>query len=179
MTSGSKEQLKFKLQELENQTVRLLDQLLPYNDDELTRQPTEGSWSVNQVLTHLILSERKSLLYVKKKLSFNPALPPSDIFSNLRSQLLRIALLLPFKYRAPKSVQINDAVGLKGFHLLRQEWLADRDDLNEYLMSLDEDLLDLQIYKHPYAGRLTPLQMVVFFTHHLRRHESQIKSRLP
>ncbi|MBK8506708.1 MAG: DinB family protein [Saprospiraceae bacterium] len=179
MLSNRKDQLSDKLNELHNRTLALLNKLAAYSDEDLNRQPRSDVWSVNQVLTHLVLSERLSMQYVRKKLSFKPTLKRSYFVSQTRFLLLRISLALPLKFRAPKAVRSDDRLESYSLSDLRIKWLADRDDLGAYLLNLNEELLDLQVYKHPFAGRLSLLQMIDFFINHLSRHEGQIDRRLP
>jgi hypothetical protein len=45
-------------------------------------------------------------------------------------------------------------------------------------MGLPDHLYDKEIYKHPFAGRLSLMGMVDFFEHHFRRHREQMRRAL-
>ena len=58
-----------KLDHLDQKLASLLRDLEKYSEEELQKSPQPGAWSVIQVLSHLMLSEKLSQAYVKKKLS--------------------------------------------------------------------------------------------------------------
>jgi hypothetical protein len=46
--------------------------------------------------------------------------------------------------------------------------------MKSYLEDLPEHIFDKELYKHPFAGRVTIRGMVDFFGGHLERHAKQI-----
>ena len=163
--------------DLDAERVRLLALLQNYSDTALNQVPKEGVWSPLQVLRHIMSSERGSLSYLQKKLSFHPELPKPGLISKLRYWLLRIAIYSPIRFKAPSSVKPT----LESFDLdlLQSEWEEISKDMREYLTDLDPKWYNYLVYNHPIAGRITILQMLSFLKHHLLRHKRQIIDRLP
>ena len=131
-----------------------------------------------QVLSHLMQSEQLSCNYVKKKLSFNPTLPDSDLITTMRGWTLRFLFSTGIKIGAPKGLQSSDLKLESGIPAVRERWAVQREKMRLYLEGLEEEFYMKAIYKHPLVGRLSLSQMVGFFGDHLERHARQIESRL-
>ncbi|RMF60717.1 MAG: DinB family protein, partial [Calditrichaeota bacterium] len=56
-----------KWESLENQRKRLIEKLKPLSEAQLSHSPAPGSWSINEVLNHVIQSESGTLGYMRKK----------------------------------------------------------------------------------------------------------------
>lgn len=55
------------LNTLETDRKHLLRELADVSDQWFNSNPLPGKWSISQILTHIITSERLTLLYMKKK----------------------------------------------------------------------------------------------------------------
>jgi len=177
--ANERQKIEQLFSELERQANALLFRLEVYNEETLQTPMEPGVWSVMQVLSHILASERLSLKYIKKKLSFQPQLKNAGIAASLRLLLLRIYLMSPLKFKAPKGVRSEDLPPQGSLEEFRDTWFKERQELKEYIQGLNEDMLRKEIYKHPFVGRLSLTQMLIFFQFHFRRHEKQILSRLP
>lgn len=162
------------LEPLEQERRELFDLLQVRSDEELNQVPGPGKWSVIQVMHHLIISEELSLRYVKKKLSYNPALKKAGFSEGFRRMLLKIYLGLPFKFKAPKGVNDEALPAQVPFSATAQRWEAIRFELAKFLEGLDSGLIDKELYKHPAAGKMTLSGMLDFYLAHFRRHREQI-----
>jgi len=170
--------LNRQLKTLNERTDQILNRLAAFPDETLNAPPGPGVWSVMQILTHLMLSERLSLEYVRKKLSFNPQLKKAGLMATGRHLLLRWSQQLPFKYHAPKGVQTENLPEFCSLAELKDRWLSDRQKLHQFLSEVDDELLTRELYRHPVAGRMSLVQMVSFYNVHLQRHLKQIESRI-
>ena len=65
-----KKTIEKKLDKLDVDLRNLLTDLDGYSEKTLNKKPDEKSWSIFQVMNHMILAEQQSLAYVQKKLSF-------------------------------------------------------------------------------------------------------------
>jgi len=162
-----------KLDQLDIELRNLLRELEAYSEAKLNEQPDEDSWSVFQVMYHLILSEHYSHQYVQKKLSFNPELKKAGFVSELRRMVLNMYLAAPLKFNAPTAVRDNLPEHAT-FWEIAKKWKDQRVLLRDYLQQLPEDFYDKEIYKHPFAGRLSLDGMLAFFQRHFQRHRKQI-----
>ncbi len=155
------------------QIRQILETLSGYSDEQLNRKPANGGWSAIQTLHHLILSEELSLAYVRKKLSFNPVVDKVNIGTHWRSFLLNLYLGSPLKFKAPAVVGDANLPAYATLADTRAYWEKTRQMWTQYLTALPDDLLDKQVYKQPFAGRLGWLQTIGFFQMHFRRHRKQ------
>ncbi len=163
-----------RYQRYDAQVQALFADLAGYTDEQLNRRPADGGWSAIQTLHHLLLIEELSLAYVRKKLSFNPTVEKVNWNTQLRSLLLRAYLRSPLKRKAP--AYVGDA-NLPAFATLaetRVRWEQGRQAWRQFLSELPDELLDKQVYKQPFAGRLGWLQTIGFFEGHFRRHRKQV-----
>lgn len=163
-----------QLYQIDDDLGQLLKKLKNHSNEELNRVPAPGQWSALQIMQHLMLAEELSVKYVRKKLSFKPALKRTGFGAAWSSFLLKIYLSLPFKFNAPGRVGDEQLPAVSEFAEVSQKWLSQRKELGTYLESLPDDLFAKEIYKHPFGGRLSLSGMITFFKSHFDRHEKQI-----
>lgn len=173
-----RKQLLNKVDALDMELHELLSTLSQYQEQDLARKPGPHVWSPLQIMHHLLLSESLSLAYVRKKLSFNPKLAKAGVSNRFRSIALDIALKSPLRFTAASGTEAHDAAEWR-FSDLQSDWTTHRSDLRTYILDLDDHWMNKEVYKHPYVGRLSLSQMLVFFRTHFRHHRRQIFSRLP
>ncbi|MEM9921384.1 MAG: DinB family protein [Bacteroidota bacterium] len=169
------EKLNRELQSLDKGLSALLKEMKVYSDDQLNRSHGEGKWSAIQIMHHLMMSERYSLKYVQKKLSFNPELKKAGFKSTMRRLLVTSYLGSPLKIKAPEAISGENLPDFVSFWDSAKSWKSQREELRAYLEQLPNHLLDKEIYKHPFAGRLSILGMLRFFNAHFKRHHKQVR----
>lgn len=174
-----RENVTRELRNLDLQTQSILTTLADYSDEVLSVPPAPGVWSIMQVLTHVMMSERLSLQYVRKKLSFKPELKNSGLLSSFRLHLLKWSQYVPIRFKAPKGLQTADLPVFSSLTDLRSQWQTDRHKLHQFFDEADDSLFSKDVFRHPIAGRISLIQMVIFFSIHLQRHVVQIERRLP
>lgn len=162
-------------QQLENQLRILATQ----DDHLLFKSPEPGAWSPIQVLQHLLLSERGSLNYLKKKISGGlHTIPPATLLTSVRFLLFRAFLALPIKVKAPKAISEESFPEVESLDALAEEYHNLRKDFKTFLTNLPEEAFQLEIFRHPRAGKITLAGLVLFFELHFKRHEKQIRRAL-
>jgi hypothetical protein len=167
-----------KLNALDERLRRLLSLLESYSEETLNTPPGLGQWSALQTAHHLSRSEQLSLQYVRKKLSFNPTLPRAGLVAAARNMLLWAYLYTPFKWKAPNNVNESSFPAVSSLPEVSASWWAQRQELREYLAQLPRKWFDREVYRHPFAGRLSLAGMLDFFIGHFDRHEKQIRRAL-
>ncbi len=167
-----------KVDHLDLELDELLTKLSQYDDRDLAGKPAPDVWSPMQIMHHLLLSESLSLAYVKKKLSYNPKLAKAGVSSRFRSLALDLALKSPLRFTAANGTEAH-SLNERKFANLQSDWTTHRADLRTYILDLDDNWMDKEVYKHPYVGRLSFSQMLGFFQTHFRHHRKQINARLP
>jgi len=163
-----------KLDRLDQDLRNLLTDLDGYSEQTLNKKPDINSWSVFQIMTHLILAEGGSVKYVQKKLSFNPELKTAGAASKARSVLVNAYLSSPLKRKAPDAIAGDNLPEHTTFWDVAKKWKGQREELRSYLAELPADLFDKELYKHPFAGKMTLEDMLSFFQRHYNRHKKQI-----
>ena len=59
-----------------------------------------------------------------------------------------------------------------------KRWKDNRAELQEFLDNLPSHLLKTELYKHPFAGKMSLKNMLVFFNLHFKRHRKQLNKVL-
>lgn len=135
--------------------------------------PAPGKWSISQILTHILTSERLSIGYMKKKSQGIDQIKNSGPVESMRLWLLILSQRIPVKYNAPKVLVQNTPEALPLEELI-PKWNSVREELKTFLDSIEEKNVRKVIYKHPFAGRLDAQQAMVFLKEHINHHTPQI-----
>ena len=164
------------LEQLESQRLDLIQELSKLDSTVLNKRPKPETWTVIQNLLHLVMAEASSVAYMRKKLSFTSQLPKAGFKSRFRRMLLSLAFALPFKFKAPKGLDILPE--FTDFNELSSKWALQRLDLQRFIETLPENVIDGEIWRHQVAGKMNIAQMLDFFYDHVKRHQEQIKRAL-
>lgn len=160
--------------ELEKQREDLLQSVRHLSEEAFNQQPKPGKWSVAQILTHILTSEKLSLGYMKKKVQAIDQLKDSGVMESLRLWLLIVSQRIPVKYKAPRVVVENTPETLT-LTQLTEEWANLRKELAAFLSTINDKHARRVIYKHPMAGRFDVRQTLIFFREHIHHHRPQIE----
>ena len=137
----------------------------------------DGKWSIAQIFSHLISSERLSVIYLNKKILGINETPQTGMKEEVIMIVLKISQRLPFKFKAPKVLAENTITHLTAEQLM-EAWEKTRSDLRAVLLRFQDDQLKRKVYKHPIAGMLNIRQALQFFWEHVNHHTPQIKKLL-
>jgi hypothetical protein len=163
--------------QIENQRNDLLSEIEKLTPEQY-HLSKNGKWSIAQILTHLLTSEKLSFGYMKKKSLGIDSAGDSGFIEDLRYLFLKVSQRISFmKYRAPKIVVDNTPPAMS-LPEVKKEWGAIREDLRIFLERMEEKNIRKKIYKHPVAGRLNVKQAIGFLSEHLNHHLPQIKRLL-
>jgi hypothetical protein len=170
--------LQKEFDQLEHGRIELLSKIKQCPEEILANEPAPGSWSVNQILSHLITSERLTLIYLKKKSLGVDQLANSGIVEDLKMVVLKVSQRLPLRFRAPELV-VKNTPAPAPLKELEIRWNDLRREFRDFLETVKKENLRKLIYKHPVAGRLNVIQCVVFMQEHFQHHMPQIKRAVP
>lgn len=173
-----KESARRRLDALDARLDDLLTQLEQYDRQQLNHRPASDRWSALMVMHHLMLAERGSLAYLRKKLGYQPKLKPAGLGDRLRSLGLTVFLNLPFKFKAPDVVAEEVLPVESTLEDTAVEWWSIRKDLRAFLEELPEEVWKKSVFKHALAGRMSLSGMLKFFEVHFDRHKKQIERTL-
>lgn len=160
--------------DLETQRVNLLEQVLAIPDQDFHRPRQPGKWSAAQILMHLVLAERMSLIYMKKKSLGVQTLSDSGMMESAKLIILKISQRVPFKYKAP-NILLESMQASLSLDEIKAQWTKARTDLNKFLAGIEDRDLRKKIYKHPVVGMLDVMQALQFYKEHVRHHRPQIE----
>jgi hypothetical protein len=163
-------------QKLEHQRAALLDLLTKISPEKFDTAPS-GKWSIAQIVTHLLTSERLSVGYMKKKSLGIETLKDSGLKQTLVSVILKISQRIPFQYKAPSVIVENTPEALSLEEVVNR-WNKSRSDLKQFLEGISEQHSRRLIFKHPVGGMLNAEQAMKFMYEHINHHLPQIKRLL-
>jgi len=161
-----------QLEQLTQIKQAMLQHAKGLTETQLHYKPAPNKWSTAEILYHVMLAEKGTLAYVKKKLHYGN-IPPVPWTAAWQMLLLRIVYYLPLKFKAPAAVAVfpNDITLEK----IQTDWADTRSDLKVVLQNMDAATAALGIYKHPIVGRLNAAQMLDFLLFHCQTHRKQIQ----
>jgi len=170
------ERLESIFQNLEKQREKILNDVSKL-DREGYQRSVNGKWSIAQILTHILTSEKLSVGYMKKKSLAVDSLGNSGWIESLKYTLLRFSQRIPMRYKAPMVV-VQHTPDALSYEMLNHQWNESRMDLKKFLEKITDKNLLKKIYKHPVAGRLNVMQAILFFQDHIHHHLPQINRLL-
>lgn len=176
-TANSNLQLYFNRMEMDFEN--LFKFVSQFSNEELNTRPEPKAWSALQVMHHLILSERGSLDYVKKKVYFGSnTLKKASAASRLRAMMLVTSLKQPIKLSAPSEASEAFLPELTTLQETEQLWRTTRREVRDFLAQQTDDILNSDCFKHPITGKMNAWGMLDFFEVHFKRHFKQIKTTI-
>ncbi len=167
------------LDQLDLQLERLFRDMDKYPQEKLSAKPAQDVWSPMEVLYHIYLSERGTLAYVEKKLSFDPKLRKRGLAAWFRSTLLNFYVRSTFKFKAPATVRGENLPSDLTYGELKERFIELRANWKEFLEKVDSKWFDREVFRHPIAGRISLGQTMAFLQSHFERHRKQIMARVP
>lgn len=158
---------------LEAQRSQMEMPLRQLRGDQFNEHPFAGKWSVQELLGHIIASERLSVEYLKKKTLAKATAKNTWLWHDLKLVVLQISQRMPFKFKAPKTIVQRTQVYRDPVALLA-DWALVRGELRQILEGFDEPDLMKKIFRHVYAGRLNIQHAVKFLYEHIAHHKPQL-----
>lgn len=171
-------QTKWKSQfdALEKLRQDILELTKGIDNEILKKKPSENEWSILEICNHLMVIEQLSIGYIRNKIEKADQVKPIDFKSKIKAFILKLALSLPLKFKAPKTVSQIPAP--KTFSDLNIIWDMTRKELWKVIEKVPGDAVNKGFFKHPISGYMTIEDMLDFFIIHMKHHMRQIKKTL-
>jgi len=160
------------LEKLSQSTTVLFNKLANTNLEILQKKPTENGWSVIQVINHLIMSETQSLMYLTKKINGIGEVNDRQWTDFYKIPLMRLSMSGRIRFKAPKFV--SNPSNVETLDEVKEKWNNQREKFRQFLDEFPDEHMEKKIFRHPFAGRITLLQTILFFNFHLYHHQTQI-----
>lgn len=162
---------------IELQRQKTLDCVKDLTEENFNKSVNK-KWSIAQILSHLVASEKLSILYVRKKIQGIKDVKDTGLIEEIKMLLLRMSQRLPgLKFKAPQGLDEHTA-NFNNFASLKNEWDIIRNDLRLLLDTIPSEYRNRMIYKHVRAGYLNMKHALQFFEEHIIHHMPQIKKLL-
>lgn len=158
---------------LDRELEAWFEQLETYTHEQLNTKARNGGWSAMQCIWHILTSERGTLAYIEKKLSFKPDLPNKGWQDAWRRILLVGYLRSPVKFKAPKGVSDEYFPASSTLVEAKKAWSDHRENLKKSLEKIPDEYYKKQVFKHPLSGRISIATTLAFFLAHFERHRRQ------
>lgn len=150
---------------------QFLDRINAASKEQQLFKPSEDSWSMVEVLEHILLSESGVLGFMKK---YPPA--QSAFKVNLKSRILY--KLLAKLYKSGKKVKVPakflNPTGGKSLASLLEESQGNNEFLSGILKDFPEEKLKYSAFKHTVSGGMTIGNTIEFFENHIIHHSHQL-----
>ncbi|MBM3762104.1 MAG: DinB family protein [Acidobacteria bacterium] len=148
----------------------------PLNSESANRRRADIEWTVSEVVEHLAIVERATLVGLKRTLSQSPADPEKLKATEGKSEIIsnRVGVAVN-RIQAPAVAQPGGKFG---------PWPAPLNQLVETRQKLmefeatDAPGFDTHLMDHPVLGPMTVRQWLQFIAAHTNRHLIQIESLL-
>jgi hypothetical protein len=160
------------IRELEIEKEKLFGRILYSDKSLLYLQKSKATWSIIQIIQHLIKSEQLTIVYIKRAISRNE-LTKSGILSRFRGIVLVTALKSNLKFKAPSNVSNIPNSG--EVMELKLKWDRIRKDLIKIVEESNEETLNKDVFNHPSAGKMNLEYTLKFMKAHIKHHNKQIE----
>lgn len=167
-------QVQSRFNSMEAEKARLYASLESLDSAALNRlpDPSVATWTILQVMSHLALSEKGTLGYIKKKTQDAQTLPSAGLVSKMRVLSLAAVLRSPIRVKAPARLAEFPPT-LDAAHV-RADWDAVRVDWRAWVDDYKGQFDGRSIFRHPFVGLLGPQDTLMFLEEHLLNHTRQI-----
>lgn len=162
--------------QLEKDRKQLFEMLRVNSDELINQKPAADTWSIAEVIAHLIVAEEMSLKYLSKKVLDTSKARPEGLKSKWRWLLVQIVFTFNIKFKAPEIVEPN--LGYQSLADLETKWGHIRAQTYQVLAKLSDEEVNKELWKHALAGKLNLHHMLQFFGVHFNRHKTQIERTL-
>lgn len=167
-----KQKLHQTFSRLETQRKEVINQYRSLTTEQLRFRPGPGEWNLLQVLRHVVTAEKQSFILIQRKLNQEKSIKKTGIGSAVRHLLLKLALALPLKFKAPKIAEVSEEY--PDLEEALEEWKRLREEIREIIEENSEETLSKEIYRHPRAGYLNMKQALEFMETHISHHQKQM-----
>lgn len=167
--------IRKQFERLERRKQKLFELVVPLTDELYRLQPSSTTWSAGQIANHVFLSEGASFAYLKKKMSYPDTIPPYSISSWKAYYLTKFVLSTSIKVKAPPAIDMWVDKSVFPSAELDLKWNQLRSEMKSFIHEHYPQFRSKLVYNHPFAGRMTMLQMLMFFNDHLDHHIRQVK----
>ena len=154
----------------------IFERLDHVNDSLLHEKIDNDTWSVNQILNHLLESEELTLQYLNYKIGEGAKFGKESLKTKTKYSLAMVLYSFPVKFKAP--AKLSQPSNNEDIYTIKSKYAKLRTSMEEFINVQDESFFKLASTKHVAIGRLQLVKMLRFFHKHVAHHEKQMLRRL-
>jgi len=151
----------------------MLARLIDLDTEQLAFKPNDDSWSVAQVVDHIVRSEEGIVSYLNKKLQAPEDLKSNNFIAKSKAKILHNRLRSSSKYKVPNVSSINPEAD-PNLRDCKERWGIARKAFQDILKNQSDEILMKQVFRHPVAGRMNIIDAMIFMYEHIYHHLKQI-----
>ena len=155
---------------IESQRVVVMEELKREGIEELAWKPGPESWSLTEVIEHLVIAEERGLKGLERE---RPAELGSRFAAGLKIRILMLAGSLPIRVKAPSKGLLP--TGIAELPDLAIRWGEARCRLAGVLDAIAPEALAERRWKHPIAGWIDAKEWLEFIYAHADHHRAQMR----
>jgi hypothetical protein len=172
--SNTLETIAMRLQRMRQGKEAIEESLRDLSEERSRSKPSEDSWSVRQVVGHLLASEIGTLGYMVKKTSSGwDSLDNTEDEHRANASALVNRLAGEERYKAPAVLPEPDNEMALADLLVK--WASVREQLETFARGVDPANYDKLVFRQPFAGMLNLPQTLDFINEHVNHHLPQIR----
>ncbi|MFM1931872.1 MAG: hypothetical protein RL226_1175 [Bacteroidota bacterium] len=157
---------------MEEEKDAILESVRALTKEERAFHPPSG-WNALQILEHILISEKGTLGYMKKKTQLKAEeMEVVDDQSREATAQLVAALHSENRWSAPSV--LPEPTGAHSLDALSEEWTLLRDDFRVFLHELPAEYDQRKVFNHPFSGRIGLLDTLDFLAGHIKHHAFQL-----
>ncbi|HEY0734856.1 MAG TPA: DinB family protein [Herpetosiphonaceae bacterium] len=164
-------ELQQQCTDLDRRSRTLLDELAHLAPPELSFKPHPRSWSILEVVQHLVLAEQDVI--GNARFADTPAFRRRDLRALLGYPAVFLVLYYGVPWPVPSAGMIPD--GRATLAELRSQWSDLHAWLQHYVDRLTPTTIKRAVFYHPLTGPITVKQTLVLSHIHLTCHTRQIE----
>lgn len=169
----SRGQIKASLSLLDSRRQSFVKKLSDLSSETLSYKPDSNSWSLLELLEHLVLAEEIIKSAVDKSFDSSGSWPDPSVIELIKAAIVRMVLKTPIRVKAP-----TDRVLPKGdqnLNSLAERWNTTGSEWHSLLLKYPEGGSSSSVFKHPISGALNLRDTIRFLIGHIDHHELQQK----
>ena len=169
--------LKLRYNKLLRQAEAIFTSIENLPEETIYQKPDANSWSIAQVIAHLVSVEKVTLGYLVNK-KYEEIRNRGNWRNRLNYGMLNLALRSRFKFKVPpvEALKPEDKPELSQ-HI--NDWKEVQLNLKKYLEGFPAEAQQRMVFRHPLAGALTIEQCLSFMLQHMQHHLPQLNTLLP
>lgn len=162
--------LAVRLDQLDRDLGRLLEQVTALGDDRGRRRPAPGRWGPIEIVEHLVLVHEGVATVLERA---SPRVPPGRQVSWWRPIAMTLVLRSPARVNAPTS-RVLPSPTPPPLEVLGRRWREAQWAIRSSIAGKGAGWGDGAVFRHPLAGWLGTGETLQFLIDHLRHHQRQI-----